>query len=64
MSCGECDVISLYFLCCSVCLVCLTLCVNCLVKQFSIFLAVLLLNVTEVLSVGGCSLLDRPCMIF
>ena len=37
MSCGECDVISLYFMCCavnrSVCLVCLTVFVNYLVKQ-------------------------------
>ena len=52
MSCRECDVMSLYFLCCSVnvsvCLVCLTGFVNCLVKQFAMCLgvvAVLLLNV-------------------
>ena len=53
--CGECDFISLYFMCCSfnvpVCLVCLTVFVNCLVKQFAICLGVvviLLLNVMEV----------------
>ena len=71
LSCGECDVISLYFMCCSVngsvCLVCLTVFVNCLVKQFAICLGVLvilLFNVMEVLSVGGGALLDRPCMVF
>ena len=42
---------------------------NCLVKQFAICLgvvAILLLNVMEVFSVGGCggALLDRPCMVF
>ena len=65
LSYGECNVISLYFLCCSVngsvCLVCCVF-VNCLVKQFAIFLSVvvtLLLNVMEVLSVGGGALLDR-----
>ena len=26
--------------------------------------AILLLNVMEVFSVGGCALLDRPCMVF
>ena len=29
LSCGKCNFISLYFLCCSVCLVCLTVFVNC-----------------------------------
>ena len=41
--------------------------VNCLVKQFAICLdvvAILLLNVIEVFSVGGGALLDRPCMVF
>ena len=36
---------------------------NCLVKQFAICLgviAILLLNVLEVFSVGGGALLDRP----
>ena len=70
LSYGECNVISLYFLCCSingsVCLVCCVF-VNCLVKQFAIFMGVvliLLLNIMEVLSVGGGALLDRPCMVF
>ena len=70
MSCDECDVISLYFMCCSfngsVSLVCCVF-VNYLVKQFAICLGVvvtLLLNVMEVLSVGGGALLDRPCMVF
>ena len=65
LSCGECDVISLYFMCCSVindsvCLVCCVF-VNCLVKQLAICLGVvviLLLNVMEVFIVGGGALLD------
>ena len=64
---------SLYLLCCSVngsvCLVC---CVfdsvsESLVKQFAMCLgvvAVLLLNVMDVFSVGGGALLDRSCMVF
>ena len=39
-----------------VCLVCLTVFVNCLVKQFAMCL--------EVFSVCGGALLDRPCMVF
>ena len=61
----------MYFMCCSVnvlfCLVCLTVFVNCLVKQLAICLGVvviLLLNVKEVFSVGGGVLLDRPCMVY
>ena len=49
------------------CVVCLTVFVNCLVKQFAICLgvvAILLLNVMEVFSVGVGALLDRPCMVF
>ena len=49
------------------CVSCLTVFVNCLVKQFAVCLgvvAVLLLNVMDVLSVGGGALLDRPCMVF
>ena len=49
------------------CVACLTVFVNCLGKQFAISLgvvAILLLNVIEVLSVGVCSLLDRPGMVF
>ena len=49
------------------CVVCLTVFVNCLLKQFAMCLgvvAVLLLNVMDVFSVGGCALLDRPCIVF
>ena len=49
------------------CVACLTVFVNCLVKQFAMCLSVvviLLLNVIEVISVGGGALLDRPCMVF
>ena len=70
LSCGECDVISLYFMCVSVigsvCLVCYVF-VKCLVKQFAICLGVvviLLLNVIDVFNVGGGALLDRSCMVF
>ena len=71
LRCGECDVISLYFICFtvngSVCLMCFTVFVNCLVKQFAICLgmvAILLLNVMEVFNVGGGALLDTPSMVF
>ena len=46
---------------------CLTVFLNCLVKQFEMCLgvvAVLLLNVMDVFSVGGRALLDRPHMVF
>ena len=46
---------------------CLTVFVNCLMKQFAMCLgvvAVLLLNVMDVFSVGGGALFDRPCMVF
>ena len=49
------------------CVACLTLFVNCLVKQFAMCLgvvAILLLNVLDVFSVCGGALLDRPCMVF
>ena len=59
LSCSERDVISLYSVCCSVngsvCLVCLTVFVNCLVKQFAMCLgvvAILLLYVMDLFSVG------------
>ena len=64
---------SLYFMCYSVngsvvlCVACLMVLVNCLVNLFSICLgvvAILLLNVMEVFSVGGGALLDRLCMVF
>ena len=73
MSCGECYVISLYFVHCSVGVSVYLLCcvfdrfVNCLVKQFAMCLgvvAILLLNVMDVFCVGGGALLDRPCMVF
>ena len=68
----ECDVVSLYVVCCSVnvsvlCVTCLTVFVNYLVKQFAMCLggvAILLLNVMDVFSVCGGALLDRPCMVF
>ena len=40
--------------------------VNCLVKQFAMcvgVVAVLLLNVMDVFSVGSGALLDKPCMV-
>ena len=67
---NECDVVSLYGVCCtvnvSVCFVCCVF-VNCLVKQFAMCLgvvAILLLNVMDVCSMCGGGLLDRPCMVF
>ena len=53
---SECDVVSLYVMCCSInvsvslCVACLTVFVNCLVKQFAMCLgvdAILLLNVMD-----------------
>ena len=71
MSCGECDIISLYFMNIMdmfvLCVACLTEFVNRLVKQFVIcfgVVVILLLNVMDVFSVGGGALLDRPCMAF
>ena len=49
------------------CVACLTVFMNCLVKQFAMCLgvvAILLLNVMEVFRVGGSALLDRICMVF
>ena len=48
------------------CVACLTVFVNCLVKQFAMGLgvvAILLMNVMDVFSVGGGVLLDRQCMV-
>ena len=45
----------------------LTMFVNSLVKQFAMCLgvvAILLLNVMDVFSMGGGALLDRLCMVF
>ena len=53
LSCGECDVISLHFMCCSVidafvlCVACLTEFVNGLVKQFAICLVLCVACLTE-----------------
>ena len=49
------------------CVACLTVFVNCLVKQFAMCLgvvAILLLNVMDVCSVVGGALVYRPCMVF
>ena len=49
------------------CVACLTVFVNCLVKQYAISLGmvvILMWNAMEVLSVGARVLLDRPCMVF
>ena len=49
------------------CVACLTVFVNYLVKQSAICMdvvVILLLNVMEVFNVGGGALLDRPCMVF
>ena len=52
------------------CVACLTVFVNCncfWLNQFAMCLgvvAILLLNVMEVISVRGGALLDRPCMVF
>ena len=43
---------------------CLTVVVNCLVKQFSMCLGVVAVLLLDVFSVGGGALLDRPCMVF
>ena len=49
------------------CVACLIVFVNCLVKQFAMcvgVVAILLLNVMDVFGVCGGALLDRPCMVF
>ena len=49
------------------CVACLTVFVICLVNQFAMSLgvvAILVLNVMDVFSVGRGALLDRPCMVF
>ena len=69
LSCSECDVISLYFMCSLLvylfvlCVAYLIVFVNCLVKQFAMCLAVvaiLLLNVMDVFSVDGGALYGPP----
>ena len=71
LGCGEWNVISLYVLYCSVngsvCFVCLTVFVNCLMKQFAICLGVvviLLLNGMVLFSVVGGAIFGRPSMVF
>ena len=47
--------------------VCLTVFMNCLVKQFALYfgvVAILLLNVMDVFGGCGGALLNRPCMVF
>ena len=49
------------------CVACLKVFVNCLVKQFAMCLGVvtiLLLNLMDVFSVCGGALLDTPCKVF
>ena len=47
------------------CVACLTVFVNCLVKQFAICLGVVAICFfMDGLSVGAAALLDRPCMVF
>ena len=65
---SECDVVSLYVVCCSVnvsvCFVCCGLTV--FVKQLAMCLgvvAILLLNIMDVFSMCGGALLDTPCMV-
>ena len=67
LSCGESDVIPMYFMCCSVnwsvCLVCYVFHSETIRNIFGRGV-ILLLNVMEVFSVGGGTLLDRPGMVF
>ena len=49
------------------CVACLTVFVKCFVKQFAMCLgvvAILLLHVMDVFSMGDGALLDRRCMVF
>ena len=73
LSSSECDVIYLYFMCCSVngsvCLVCCVFDSVCELfgEKCAMGLgvvAIVLLNVMDVFSMGGGPLLDRPCMVF
>ena len=65
LSCSECYGISLYLF--VLCVACLTVFVNCFMKQFEMcfgVVAILFQNVMAVFCVGGGALLDRPCMVF
>ena len=73
LSCGECNVISLHYLYFSVngsvCLVCYVSDSVCelfdeTIRNILGVVVILLLNVMEVLSVGGGALLDKPFMVF
>ena len=61
-------VVSVMLYSCIVCVaLCLTVFMNCFLKQFAICLgvvAILLFNVMEVYSVCGGALLGKPCMVF
>ena len=46
------------------CVACLTVFVNCLVKQFAMCVGVVAILLLNVFSVCGGALLDRPCMVF
>ena len=51
---------------CVLCVACLAVCVNCLMKQLAMcfgVVVILMLYVMEVFSLGGCSLLDTPCVL-
>ena len=70
---SECDVVSLYVVCCSVnvsaCFVCCVFDSVCELLGETICnvfgcSCYFLLNVVDVFSVCGCALLDRPCMVF
>ena len=73
LSCGDCILVGLYFLCCSVsgsvCLMCCVFDSVCelfgeTVRNMFGYGAILLLNVMEVFRVGGGALLETPCMVF
>ena len=46
------------------CVACLTVFVNCLVKQFAMCLGVVAILLLNVFSVCGGALLVRPCIVF
>ena len=46
------------------CGACLTIFVNCLVKQFAMCLGVVAILLLNVMDVCSGALLDRPCMVF
>ena len=60
--CSECDVMS--FFCVALLMYLFVLCAACLTVFVNWLVAILLLNVMDVFSVGGGALLDIPCMVF